>query len=439
MKHPVSAGNIALGTSFAGTSGPGYKDHPDAAGAVGPDTIVDFTGAAFVVRNKTTGQPIEQMSQTQFWTRAGTTPTTINDPRIIFDPLTSRWFAVESAPYDALAVSADANPTHAWKAVTLTTSLAGDLLERIGVDANGVYICSYGRTGQAEAVCFAIPKPDLLWSDTGAPSLAHLATFPALPFETFPATDLNPTKDATAPEVFLTRQGGQNETNIPLVILMEKLTWSGTTARMGATQRIGTTLSYSTPGIAGQPGSGSPGIKAREDHRILDLVESDGGIYGAVGTEINHRVGADWFEIRVSDGAIVQQSTIADATRDVLFPTVAADTRGNIAFGFTGTSATEYPSVYVAARTPTDPPGTLGAPVLAAAGTAPYICYSLWGSTGLGNLLKAGSTNPIGWGTYSTTVTDPANPTVLWTFQQYGDSPHNCQWTTRWTSFTINK
>ncbi len=436
--NPGSGGNVTILKSFDGVSGPGYKDHPDPSGAVGPDALVDFTGSAFAVRNKTTGTMLEQETQTQFWKNAGISPGPINDPRIIYDPLSSRWFAVESAPYDLLAVSMDSDPTHAWKAVILTKIVSGDLLERVGVDANGVYVCSFGKnTPPFEAICFAIPIKDLLWSGKQSPLLSHMTTFPHLPFETFPAADFDPVKTAAAPEIFLTREGGQNGANSPLVLLMEKVTWSGETAHISSTQRIPTSLFYTTPGNAIQPGSSSPFIKGREDHRLLDLVVSNGNVYGAFGTEINHRVGADWFEVRISDGAVLQQSTIADPTYDMLFPTVAVDSKGDMAFGFTKTSATAYPSVYVAARTANDPLDRLETPVLAAGGTSAYSCPMGLGMTWLGHLLKLATNNPVGWGTYSTTVQDASNPEVLWTYQEFGNSSRPCQWGTHWSAFII--
>jgi|SRR5215470_1723593 len=70
---------VSVMVSFDGAYGPGYKDHPDTAGAVGPNHVVDFVGSTFTVRDKTTGQVLEQMSQATFWTRAGLSPGALND------------------------------------------------------------------------------------------------------------------------------------------------------------------------------------------------------------------------------------------------------------------------------------------------------------------------------------------------------------------------
>jgi hypothetical protein len=175
------------------------------------------------------------------------------------------------------------------------------------------------------------------------------------------------------------------------------------------------------PGDAIQPG-GSPAIRGVENHRFFDVFASGGSIFSSQGSQINGRVGLEWFEVRVSDGALVQQGQLADPSYDILFPSLAADSNGNIGIGFTKTSATEFPSVYLSGRLSTDPLNTLMTPVLATAGTAGYSCPP---------------NSPVGWGTYSSTMQDPSNPLTLWTFQEYANTASNCQWATRWVAFSL--
>jgi chitodextrinase len=405
--------------SFDGASGPGYKDHPDVAGAVGPNHVVDFVGSTFTVHDKTTGSVVVQLSQTQFWTNAGVTPGTLNDPRLVYDPLVGRWYAVTAGPNPYLAVSAGNDPTGAWKAVTLDTSISGDLSVHVGFDLNGVYLACFGGNNNSNA--YAIPKADVLWAGASAPSLAHLGRFPNVALDLFPVVDLDASKAATAPQVYLTRQGGQNATNLPIVLVMYKLTWSGLVATLSAAQNISTSMSYTTPTSAVQPGS-APAIRGIEDHRLCTVFASGGSVFTCQGNEVNGRIGFFWFEVRVSDGAIIQQAQFADPSYDVLFPSVAVDANGNLGIGFTKTSATEFPSVYVTGRLATDTINTLRTPVLATAGTTGYSCPP---------------TSPVGWGTYSVTVQDPSNPLTLWTYQEYAHSATACQWATRWVAFSL--
>jgi len=412
---------ITVLNSYDGASGPAYKDHPDTSGAVGPNHVVDFVGAYYIVRDKATGKILSQRTQKQFWAGLGVSPGTLNDPRIIYDLLSNRWFAVSAGPYMFLAVSSDSNPLHGWQGVIVSKIISGDLLPRVGVDINGLYICGYGglvnKVGTAN--CFIFPKADVLWGSTRKISLARMKTFTKLPYELFPATDFNPQKAPGDPEMFLTRQGGQNVSSpIPMVLLLKKVTWSGAVPAMSATQTILTAMTYDTPGSAFQPSQ--PPIRGAENHRFFNLFGFGTSVFAATGSKMNGRSAIEWYEVN-SSGALLQQSAISDPNYDVVFPTVAVNANRDLAIGFTKVSATEFPSVYVAARLGTDPAGTLRAPVLVATGTATYKC----------------SVNPVGWGTYSSTVVDPANPLVLWTFQEYSNSATACQWMTRWVSFSL--
>ncbi len=407
--------------SYDGAAGPAYKDHPDTSGAVGPSQVVDFVGAYCIVRDKVTGKVLRQQTQKQFWAGLGVNPGLLNDPRILYDPVSKRWFAVTAGPYIFLAVSNDSDAMHAWRGVVVSKIISGDLLPRVGVDANGVYVCGFGGVVKnvSTADCFVIPKADVLWAGKRRVSLARMKTFTGLPFELFPATDFNPRKAASDPEMFLTRQGGQNVTNpIPMVLLLQNVTWAGAVPTMSATQTVLTAMTYDTPGSAPQPSE--PPIRGAENHRFFNIFGVGSSVFAATGSRVNGRVGIEWFEVN-SSGALIQQGVISDPNYDVLFPTIAADANRNVAIGFTKVSATEFASVYVAARLGTDPSGTLRAPMLVAGGTATYKC----------------SVNPVGWGTYSSTVVDPGNALVLWTFQEYGHSSTACRWSTRWVSFSL--
>lgn len=105
--------------TFPGDSGPGPKDNPDNTGAVGPAHVVDSTDANVVIHDKGTGKVLRHMSQTEFWKSANPAfdIATLNDPRLTYDPLAKRWYAVAQAqhttPYGYLAVSQSADPTDA--------------------------------------------------------------------------------------------------------------------------------------------------------------------------------------------------------------------------------------------------------------------------------------------------------------------------------------
>ena len=151
------------------------------------------------------------------------------------------------------------------------------------------------------------------------------------------------------------------------------------------------------------------------------MFASGTSLFTALGSEINGRVGLEWFEIQPGNGTLLQSGTLADPTLDILYPTIAADANGNVAIAFTQSSGSEFPSVAVSTRSGNDPPGTLGSPFVLVSGSSSYSC----------------SQNPVGWGTYSTTIVDPSQSLVLWTYQEFGHSSAPGQWSTHWTSFSV--
>lgn len=423
----TSASTINVETMFNGDSGePGincsglcqYKDHPDLGGAVGPNYVVDFTGQNFIVHDKITGAIVQSSTQSQFWTNAGVSPGSINDPRMTYDSLIGRWYAVESGPGTFFAVSANSNPTGAWKAVTLDAN-TGDLLMRVGFDGNGVYICTYGAS--IDSNCFAIPQADVQWSGSSTISLVHMGTFLNLPFEMMPGIDLDSKKASSSPEILVARQGTQNATAIPLNLIFNKITWSGTVASIDASNTVATSFTYTTPGNGTQLGN-SVAIKGLESHRVFSVSEFGGNVFIVHNSLIGSHDGVQWFEVRASDETLLQSGTITDPNADFIFPTLDVDAMGNLGISYTKVDASEYPSIYVSSRLLADASGTLSNPILVSSGTASYTC---------------GTTNPVGWGTYTTSQQDPSDPYTIWSYQEYGNSATACQWGTRWISFSL--
>src|SRR5579871_1817515 len=142
---PAFPAQVTVVTTFPGASGPGPKDCPDNTGAVGPDHVMDFTNANVVIHEKKTGKVVEAMSQTEFWKKVkpGFDLPGVNDPRLLYDPLSGRWFGAlanaGSAEVGYLAVSQTSDPTRGWRGIKLPM-LPTDPGIKLGVDKNGLYI-----------------------------------------------------------------------------------------------------------------------------------------------------------------------------------------------------------------------------------------------------------------------------------------------------------
>jgi hypothetical protein len=422
----VRAADVTIVRAFAADKGPGYrKPAPDAAGAVGPHHAVVLDDRAFVAVDKATGKVVRDLTQHDFW--LGVQPVRTldlqaNDPRILYDPLSGRWIAwVQGVdPMNGyLAVSTTSDPTGPWRGVKFPTP-PHNYGAKAGLDKNGFYLTLHnGHDSTHKAhTCYAIPKADLISSN--GPDLSHLQAFADLEIESFPATDLDPGKAPGAPEVLLNKEFGN---------VAGKITWSGPRASISDVQTIPLSRTYSCPSgsfeesRAVQP---APGGKLRADEaRRTDCVFAHGGsVFGCNGAKrsLETRPGILWYEVRVSDGALLQEGLVDDPTCDYLNPSLAVDRGGNVGLGCTRTSEKEFPSVYVMMHAAGDPAGSMGAPVLAVPGTTYY-------------RFRAAAPRAIGWGNYSTTCVDPSDPNRLWTCQEYANSTVDRQWCTAWVAF----
>ena len=113
-----------------------------------------------------------------------------------------------------------------------------------------------------------------------------------------------------------------------------------------------------------QPQQGGSNIQGN-DNRLLD-VEYWGGKLWAT-----HTVGCNpgggtvncvrWYEINMSSGSpsLVQQGTFAASSQYNSFPDLGVNACGDMLVGYTKTSTSMYPSVYVAGREAGDTAGQL--------------------------------------------------------------------------------
>jgi hypothetical protein len=432
VSAPAYGEKVEILTTFAGAFGPGPKDCPDNTGAVGPNHVVDFTNANVVIHKKRSGEVVREMTQTEFWKAANPRfeLPKLNDPRLLYDPLSGRWFGViaelRNGSVGYLAVSDSSDPTKTWRGVLLPMTPT-DPGMKLGVDRNGLYIAYYVLTGNIHTMMsvHAIPKTDAIAAD--GPSLAHLQTFANLEIECFPATDLDPDKPADAPEVLLNREFGNSFSKLH----MYKITWAGKTASISKLQTISLSKTYQSPNgaslknLASQPAPGGK-LRADEARRTMCVYAHNGSLFACNGAKqaVDSRPGIFWCEVRGSDGALLQEGLVDDPNYDYLIPTLAVDANGNVGLGCTRTSESEFPSAVVLMRAAGDPKNTLRPPVLAARGTTVF-ASSRKGRFG------------IQWGNYNATCVDPSDPTRLWTYQEYAASAEVDRWTTCWVSFAL--
>ncbi len=133
-----------------------------------------------------------------------------------------------------------------------------------------------------------------------------------------------------------------------------------------------------------------------------------------------------YYELQRSGGAwsVAEQGTYAPDTDSRWMGSVAQDNQGNLAVGYSVSSATTFPSIRYAGRLTTDPPGALGQSET-----------SLIAGTGVQRNENPGSR----WGDYSAMTVDPVDDCTFWYTQEYytaaSQASSTAGWLTRVGSF----
>jgi hypothetical protein len=422
------AADVTIAATLPGMTGTNFKSNIDLSGAVGSQYAVSFNGGGFLVQDKTTGKVVERLSKRDFWTKRVEANWSFdpnvgfNDPKMIYDPLSERWFAA-AAPHNIsyFAVSTSPDPMKPWKGVILPLPRVDPGLT-IGVDKNGVYVCAAnGNADMQQALdCYAIPKADAIAPD--GPVLTHAQMFTKLHFMAYPAMDLDPNKAPDAPAILM-----NNEFNGFTgcgKLYLYKITWAGAKASISEAQTIPLSKTYDTSRPECEQPESAPKLRASSAVRSESIVVHGGSVFGCHSAKLKptSRLGIVWYEVRIKDGVLLQEGFVDDPKCDYLYPSLALDRAGNLGIGCSRVSPTEFPSVYVMMRAATDPPGTMRPPVLVVPGTTSY----RWGP------------DKPAWCHYTSTCIDPSDPDLIWTCQPYSASKVDKEWCTAWVAFTLS-
>jgi hypothetical protein len=129
--------------------------------------------------------------------------------------------------------------------------------------------------------------------------------------------------------------------------------------------------------------------------------------------------GVRWYEIRSPNGAptVFQSGTFSPNSTSRWMGSIAMDKVGDIAVGYSESSGSVFPSIFITGRVPTDPLGTLG---------GENVIHSGAGSQ-LPNLSR--------WGDYSSMSVDPADDCTFWYTTEYLMNNGTFNWSTRIASF----
>ena len=393
-----------LGTGILGpkSGDTGTLSVPDTNGAAGPDHYVAAPNGHLAIYERATGQKLIDVAQTTFFAAGGI----LGDPRIAYDAEEDR-FVLIASDWDSrvyLAYSMTSDPTGSWFKTSFVVAQGSDAgkfpdYPTLGVDDRGIYTALFMAPGGMSL--FAIDKQPLLAT---TPSLGTVTAWRSLPLES-----ATPLESAIQPcvtagssgGVFLVSGSGNQSLRIRQVT-------GALTAPVLEEKGLVSVPAFSTAGAAPQRGTAIR-LSARST-AAMNAVYRAGSLYTAHCIDVGGRAALRWYQINPDAPSLVQFGTVADPVRSFFMPSIAVNSSGDMALGFTGSSASEFASVYATGRKSSFPAGVTGAPVLVHPGQGPYTFLDFQGVSR--------------WGDYSVTGVDPVDDQTFWTVQQFALSPN---------------
>ena len=431
---------ITQGLNFEGVGEglAGYNANvapPDTTGAVGATQYMQWVNLSFAIFDKNSGLMVygPAAGNTLFAGFGGPCETSNDgDPLVLYDKVAQRWvvsqFAVPGGTagyWQCVAVSQTSDATGAYNRYAFQYSQFNDY-PKMGIwpDAyyvtfnmftnffQGTRVCAYDRAkmilGQpATQQCFqtSTSYASLLpadWDGTTPPpadSPNYLLNFGtnSLRLWKFKVDWVNPanttfTGPTSIPVAAFTRgcDGGacipQPDTNQKLDSLGDRLMYR---------------LAYRNFGT-------------HESLVVSHTVKTDT-------TKRGTKTGIRWYELRNPGGtpAVHQQGSFSPDASHRWMSSAAMDKVGNLAVGYSVSSATLKPSIRFAARSASDPLGTLGSETNVITGTGSQL-------TGLAR-----------WGDYATLSIDPLDDCTFWFTTEYLGTNGTWNWHTRINSFKL--
>jgi len=411
---------------------------PDTDGEVGATQYVQLVNIGLQVFNKSTGASVlGPVGLTTIWTGFGGVCETNGhgDPVVLYDQLANRWlisqFAGVSAMTDeCIAVSTGADATGTWYRYGFHLGANFFDYPHLGVWPDAYYMSM--NVFNAAGTAFLGPQPFAF--DRAAMLAGTLATFvtPGITVGPNQETSLPADLDgstlpgAGAPATFVEFPGGGvynvwhfhadfvTPGNTTFTLFASPAA-AGFTVLCGLTRacvpQSGVTAANYLDGIGDR-------LMFRLAYRNFGTHES---VVGNFTVSANSVAGVRWFELRnVSAGPVTvfQESTYQPDTVWRWMGSAAMDAGGNIAVGYSASSASIFPQIRYAGRLVADPLSTL-----------PQAEVTLFAGTGS----QSGTGNR--WGDYSAMSIDPVDDCTFWYTQEYYLTTGTFNWRTRIGNF----
>jgi hypothetical protein len=420
--------------NFEGLAGGSYIP-PDTYGDVGPNHYFQVVNCTYAVYNKAGTCILGPIPSSYVWNGMPYN-TNSGDAVVVYDETADRWlFSQFSLPfypngpfYQMIAVSQTPDPTGSWYRYMYSFSTMPDY-PKFGVWEDGYYMscnrfgpgnAGYDGTGAAafdrNLMLAGNPTAQMVWFALPSSNEAYSM----LPSDC--DGDLPP---AGTPNYFTYEY---DATPYHLGINEFHVDWENT-----ANSTFGNFLSVPVNSfnsyLNGIPQLGTGAVLGTLSDRLMYRLQfrkfSDH--WSMV---CNHSVnvgsnvaGIRWYELRKTTGTwgVYQQATYAPADNNCRWMgSMAMDTAGNIALGYSISSPNMYPSIRYTGRLHTDPLNQMTISE-----------RQIMNGSGC----QYSSSNR--WGDYSSLTVDPASPTTFWYTTEYYPVSSESSWHTRIASFTF--
>ncbi|HZE88582.1 MAG TPA: HYR domain-containing protein, partial [Verrucomicrobiae bacterium] len=444
LKPGVVSPATSLLASFDGAPATGVLP-PDVDGDVGPNHYIQVVNSAFTILDKQGNVLAGPSNINGLFTGAGGPCETNNDgdPDVRYDPLADRWVIHQFVAFTdfCVAVSRTADPVAGgWFLYDFPTSGVSNDYPKLGVWPDAYYAGSQRGYPGSGSDAWAFDRA-LMLGGSPATSVRFFdsGTF-MLPSDLDGATP----PPAGAPNVFLRPVDGAQFGGVDRLELREFHVDFAVPANSTFTALPDIPTAAFDRNVCGlglfgvciaQPGTSqllssfTAWPLARLQYRNFGTHESLVFDHDVDADGADH-AGVRWYELRKAGAwSIFQQGThapdlgapgLADDVHRWL-ASAAMDKNGNLAVGYSVSSATVFPGLSYSGRFPADPAGTLPQ-----------------GETSI--VAGAGSqTNASGrWGDYSSMTVDPVDDCTFWFSSEYYAATSDAGWRTRIASFRLD-
>ncbi len=402
---------------------------PDTNGAVGLTQYVQWVNLSFAVFDKSsTNMILGPVDGNTLWTGFGGPCEADNDgdPMVVYDKLADRWvlsqFAVSEGPpfLQCVAVSTTSDATGSYNRYSFSYSNFDDY-PKMGVWPDAYYVTfnMFGTSSFLGADACAYDRNAML---NGQPATQICFQQGSSVGSLLPAdVDGHNAPPAGSPNFMLTF--GANSLSL-FKFHADFATPANSTFTGPTTIPVAafTPLCATHRGCVPQSGDGTT-LDSLGDRLMHRLAYRNFGDHESL--VVNHAVAVDsnsgvrWYEIQNPNGTptVAQQSTFAPDASFRWMGSIAMDINGDIALGYSVSSATTFPSIAFAGRMASDPASTLDAETTIINGTGAQ----------LNGLTR--------WGDYSAMQVDPVDDCTFWYTTEYLKNSGIFNWNTRIASF----